>query len=132
MLGIPNKTSIAAILGELGCYPLMIKYFTQMIKYWHHIRTEVDHDTLIYKTLSPLQEGEAKGQYNWISQVKFILRYCGMRDIWLNPNKINNDSLGSKCNVILRNKYIEYWLSLVDSTKSSAVQKRLLPKAKIS
>ena len=47
ILGVANKTSIAAILGELGCYPLLIKCFTQMIKHLHHIRTEVDHDTLI-------------------------------------------------------------------------------------
>ena len=48
-----------------------------MIKFWHHIRTEIDHDTFIYKTLSLLQEGEAKGQHNWLSSVKFILRYWG-------------------------------------------------------
>ena len=102
ILGVANKTSIAATLGEPGCYPLMIKCFTQMIKYWHHIRTEVDHSTFIYKTLSLLQEGEAKGRHNGLSSVKFMLRYCGMgRDIWLNPNKISSDSLGSKCNVIL-------------------------------
>ena len=92
-----------------------------MIKYWHHVRTKVDHSTFIYKTLSLLQEGEAKGQHNWLSSVKFILRYCGMGDIWLNPNKISSDCLGSKCNVILRNKYIEYWFNLLDSTESSAV-----------
>ena len=35
-----------------------------------------------------------------------------------------NYSLGSKCNVILRNKYIKYCFSLLDSTESSAVQKK--------
>ena len=80
-----------------------------MIKYWHHIRTEVDHNTFIYKTLFLLQEGwEVKGQHNWLSSAKFVLRYFGMGDIWLNPNKISSDSLGSKCNVIFRYKYIEY------------------------
>ena len=118
ILGVGNKTSIAATLGELGCYPLMIKC---LIKYWHHIRIEVDHGTLIYKTLSLLQEGEAKGQHNWLSSVKFILRSCLMEDIWLKPNKIRSDSSGSKCNVVLRNKYIEYSFILVDSTESSAV-----------
>ena len=63
ILGVANKTSITATLGELGCYLLMINCFTQMIKYWHHIRTEVDHNTFIYET-SLLQEGEAKGQHN--------------------------------------------------------------------
>ena len=51
ILDVVNKTSIAASLGELRCYPLMIKCFTQMIKYWHHIKTEVDHDIFIFKTL---------------------------------------------------------------------------------
>ena len=88
------------------------------------IRTEVGHNTFIYNTLSLLQEGEAKGQHNWLSSVKFTLRYCEMEDIWLNPNKISSDSLGSKCNVILRNKYIEYWFNLLNSTESSAVQKK--------
>ena len=78
------------------------------------------------KTLSLLQEGEAKEQHNWLSSVKFIFRYCGMGEIWLNPNKISSDSLGSKCDVILRNKYIEYcnWFNLLDSTESRAVQKK--------
>ena len=34
------------------------------------------------------------------------------------------DSLGKKCNVILGNKYVEYWFNLLDSTESSAVQKK--------
>ena len=74
--------------------------------------------------MSLLQEGEAEGQHNWLSSVKFTLRYCEMGDIWLNRN---SDSLGSKCNVIVRNKYIEYWFSLLDSTESSAVQKKKNP-----
>ena len=85
ILGVANKTSIATTLGELGCYLLIIKC---LIKYWHHIRTEVDHDTLINKTLSLLQEGEgegeAEGQHNWLSSVKFILRYCGMVELQQN------------------------------------------------
>ena len=40
------------------------------------------------------------------------------------PNKISNDYLGSKCNVILGNKYIEHWFSLLDSAESGAVQKK--------
>ena len=59
----------------------MIKCFTQMIKYWHHIRAEVDHDALIYKTLSLLQEGEAKGQHNCLLLVTFILIFLIPRGV---------------------------------------------------
>ena len=40
ILGVSNKTSVVATFGELGCYPLMIGSFSQMIKYWHHIKTK--------------------------------------------------------------------------------------------
>ena len=74
-----------ATIGELGCYPLMIRSFTQMIKYWHHIETELDNSSLIYKVVSILdgKQGESR-QHNWLSTVKFILRYCGIEKIWLN------------------------------------------------
>ena len=38
-LGVPNKTSSLATLGELGRYPVILNCYVQMIKYWHHIKT---------------------------------------------------------------------------------------------
>ena len=67
MLGVANKTVLQLLLENWS----VTHCFTQMIKYWHHIRTEVDHDTFIYKILSLLQEREAKGQHNWLSSVTF-------------------------------------------------------------
>ena len=51
IIGVSNKTSVVATVGELGCYPLMIGSFSQIIKYWHHIKTEVDNSSLIYKVV---------------------------------------------------------------------------------
>ena len=39
VLGVSNKTSNLATLGELGRYPVMLHCYVQMIKYWHHIKT---------------------------------------------------------------------------------------------
>ena len=121
ILGVSNKTSVVATLGELGSYPLMIKSFSQMIKYWHNIKTEVDSNSLVYKILSFMENKERLGQHNWMSTIKFILYYCGMEDVWLNPNIIKNGSLATKCNIILRHKFIEYWSSLLHSQQSSAL-----------
>lgn len=87
ILGVSNKTSVVATLGELGCYQLMIKSFSQMIKYWHHIKTQIDSSTLICKAISFMEQRESQGQYNWLSTVKHILYYCGLQEIWLNPQK---------------------------------------------
>ena len=80
---------MVATFGELGCYPLMIGSFNQMIKYWHHIKTEVDNSFLIYKVVSFMENRESLGQHNWLSTIKFMLHYCGMDDIWFNPHAIN-------------------------------------------
>ena len=104
ILGVSNKASVVATLGELGGYPLMIKSFSQMIGYWHHIKTEVDSNFLVYKMLSFTENKERLGQRNWLSTVQFILCYCGMEDVWLNPNNIKNGPLATKCKIILRKK----------------------------
>ena len=66
ILGVSNKTSVVATLGELGSYPLMIKSFSQ---YWHHIKTEVDSNSLVYKILSFIEDKERSGQHNWMSTI---------------------------------------------------------------
>ena len=86
ILGVSN--SVVATFGELGCYPLMIGSFSQMIKYWHRIKTEVDNSSLIYKVVSFMENRESLGQHNWLSTIKFILHYCGVDDIWFNPHTI--------------------------------------------
>ena len=80
--GVSNKTSVVATLGELRWYPLMIKSFSQIIKYCHHIKTQVDSGTLIHKAVSFMESRENLGQYTWLSAVKFILFYCGMQEVW--------------------------------------------------
>ena len=120
ILGVSNKTSVVATFGELGCYPLMIGSFSQIIKYWHRIKTEVDNSFLIYKVVSFMENRESLGQHNWLSTIKFILHYCGMDDVWFNPHTINNGSIAPKCSVILRNKFVDYWSSLLHDQHSSA------------
>ena len=44
-----------------------------------------------------------------------------MEDVWLNPNIIKNGSLATKCYIILRDKFVEYWSSLLHSQQSSAL-----------
>ena len=112
-----------ATLGELGSYPLMIKSFSQMIKYWHHIKQKFTVILLFTKFYPLMENKEQLGQHNWLSTVKFILCYYIMEDVWLNPNNINNGSLATKCNIILRSKFVEYWswTSLLHSQQSSVL-----------
>ena len=66
----------------------------------------MDNSSLIYKVVFSMENRESLGQRNWLSTVEFILRYCGMEEIWLNPDTIKNGSVAPKCSVMLRSKII--------------------------
>ena len=39
ILGLSNKCTRIAVLSEMGCYPVLLQCFVQMIKYWHRLET---------------------------------------------------------------------------------------------
>ena len=124
ILGVSKKTSVLASLGELGRYPLMLSCCVQMVKYWHRIKTDTPDTSLINKILSYMEEKEDLGEHSWISTVKFLLDYCNMNDIWLNPTEIKNDTIASKCCNILMSKYVDFWNKMLQNTDSSSLKKK--------
>ena len=67
-----------------------------------------------------MENRESLGQHNSLSTVEFRLRYCSMKELWLNPDTIKNGSVAHppKCSVILRNKFVDYWSSLLHDEHS--------------
>ena len=59
-----------------------------------------------------------------LSTVKFLLDYCNMHDIWLNPTKIKNDRIASKCCNVLMSKYVGFWNKMLQNTDSSSLKKK--------
>ena len=55
-----------------------------------------------------MEEKEDLGEQSRLSTVKFLLDYCNMNDIWLNPTKIKNDTIASKCCNVLMSKYVGF------------------------
>ena len=43
-----------------------------------------------------------------------------MCHLHFNPHTINNGSIAAKCSVVLRNKFVDYWSSLLHDQHSSA------------
>ena len=124
ILGVPKKTSVLASLGELGRYPLMLSCCVQMVKYWHCIKTDTPVTSLINKILSYMEEKEDLGEHSWLSAVKILLYYCNMNDIWLNPTKVKNYTIASKCCNVLMSKYVGFWNKMLQNTDSNSLKKK--------
>ena len=47
-----------------------------------------------------MEEKEDLREHSWLSTVKILPHYCNMNDIWLNPTKIKNGAIASKCMLV--------------------------------
>ena len=71
-----------------------------------------------------MEEKEDPGKHSWLSTVKFLLDYCNMNDIWLNPTKIKNDTIASKCFNALMSRYVGFWNKMLQNTDSSSLKEK--------
>ena len=118
ILGVSNKTSSLATLGELDRYPVMLNCYVQMIKYWHHIKTAYSKNSLVYKVINYM-ENDKQEQYKWLSTVNFnILELCDLDYVWKDPDKIDNSSLITKCFNSLVERYINFWQDCINNDES--------------
>ena len=102
----------------------MLSCCVQIIKYWHRFKSDTRDTSLIYNILSYMEEKENLGEHSWLSTVKFLLDYCNVNDIWLNPTKFKNDTIASKCYNILMSKYVGFRNKMLQNTDSSSLKKK--------
>ena len=120
ILGVSKKTTVLASLGELGRYPLMLSCCVQIV-----IVLKLIHMTHLLSIMSYMEEKEDLGEHSWLSTMKFLLDYCNINDIWLNPTKIKSDTIASKCCNVLMSKYVGFWnKTLQNTTDSSSLKKK--------
>ena len=62
-----------------------------------------------------------KGYINWLSTVEFILKYCNLETVWLNPNAISTGKLACQCKKVLQDKFIKFFKDKLSYPISSNV-----------
>ena len=109
ILGLSNKCTRIAVLGEMGCYPVLLQCFVQMIKYWHRLETTSEDNTLVKQAFLGSKSTFLEGHHNWLSSVKIILTHCGLSEVSINPSKYKPKKLASICKKKLHMKFQNYW-----------------------
>ena len=113
LLGVKASTSTAAVLGELGQFPLIITRKVNMIKYWHKI-INGPHERLRYKCyqfLKTLVDTPTRGHFrNWTAEIRKIFIETGRHDLWISENTtMTMDSLAQMIKSKLIDVYIQSW-----------------------
>ena len=115
ILGVNCSCSNTATLGELGEFPIMLYGFTRLLKFWH--RTANLSESILVKQALNIQNIYSD-QFEWMSSVKFLLKFIGMDEYLNNPESIGIDSFSKLCHTKLRQICVKQWrLRLVNEPK---------------
>ena len=86
-LGVNSKATNFAVRSELGRFPLHIKIYTAVLKYWNRLNNFIDNpiinDTRIVNEDIHLSKDYT---FSWISSIEMLMKVTGYSQHWNNGN----------------------------------------------
>ena len=76
LLGVHKKTTNMGLMSETGKFPICLKIFTQIIKYWMRLRTT--DKSMLREAHNINFENNLDKKKSWMKIVHFLLEYTGM------------------------------------------------------
>ena len=76
LLGVPTRTANWAVISETGRYPLALRAWEGVIKYWHHVGNT--QSSILSAALSTNVYLHKEGHTTWFSYLERILKYFNL------------------------------------------------------
>ena len=73
LMGVHKKTTNMALMAETGKFPICIKIYTHILKYW--LRVQNPKNKMLYNAYLINHENYLKGQKNWCKIVYYLLKH---------------------------------------------------------
>ena len=118
LLGVHKKTSNLALLGETGKYPLSVKIFQQIVKYW--FRLTYSENTFLQACKRENLSLNLSGRQNWYRMAQYLLKMTNLEDADIRDEK-SADKIVQVFIRKIKGKYNEWW-----NLKMSSVENRKL------
>ena len=113
LLGVNNKSSILAVRGELGLFPLVGDILRLTVKYWSRIRT-LDSDALVKHAY--LDMYSSSYEKNWAKSIKAILQSFDMDGLWFNQGSTHINRHSTILKKMFERRYSVAWANEIDDT----------------
>ena len=88
LLGVHNKTSNIGIMSETGKYPIMMKVYTLIYKYW--LRVSNTENILLKEALRINIEDHEKGKTSWCKIIEYLRKLTSQEGAINTPITIDN------------------------------------------
>ena len=135
ILGVGKHATNAAVLGELGRYPLTLKLFTQSIKFFDRIGSEtftgLAKDS--FKESFNAQANAGPAQHTWAHHISLLLNNSNHSHVWSAAIENQSTSIDAKVfHEILLNKYASGWYNHISRDSPSGNKLRTFVRFKKS
>ena len=133
-LGLGSTTPTVAVLGESASYPIYIRCYVNVIKFWFKI-LHSPANSLLRSCYDMLVEHANAGRRNWAYDVRHLLYSQGFGNIWEQQMIENEQDFLAEFNDRLQSSYVQEWngiksemskLSLYNLYKSTFVRETYL------
>ncbi|XP_077984642.1 uncharacterized protein LOC144439242 [Glandiceps talaboti] len=127
ILGVPQHTTNAAILAELGRYPVELGRQLDIIRFWHRT-SKLPFDRLSHKALNDVITLGESGKSKWARSIKgVIFNACDQGTLWSNPLSICIGKCISERVQSLKGEYFCEWKKQVfDDNRRNPTQRNKL------
>ena len=116
ILGVHKKSCNKSVMAETGKYPICIKIYTRIIKYW--LRASITENPLIRSTNKLNETDYSEGKPCWTKIVAFLRKFTNITDNPSNENIMNN-SIINRFKKVIRIKYDKWWSQSAEPTGSN-------------
>jgi hypothetical protein len=106
ILGVHKKTTNLALMAETGKYPICLKIYCCIVKYWMRLRTTKNN--LLHEAYMVNCGNNVVGKKSWMKIIHFLLNYTGTtRNLPHTENEINEKSKTFKSK--LTSRFTNWW-----------------------
>ena len=115
ILGVRSQTSNAAVLGELGRFPLSLLCKIRALKFWCKIKSSPTSliNNIYCEQVNDVSFVNCNAKDNWSKSVKNVLDSLGFSYVWF------SDHIDQSCVVALRQRlydqYVQHWTDTIHS-----------------
>ena len=113
LLGVHRKSSIAAVKGELGSYPLLISSLCSATKYWHQLHKR-DPNSLIFHCLQDNYTQLESKNPCWLTGIKNLMYRFNLNNYWENVRDITIEPCIKALSEKLCSEYVRLWAKFIN------------------
>ena len=118
LLGVNKYSTNAAVKGELGRYPLMVKFLNHSLKYWFRMHSPDNHSSFYKMSYIDSLCWSTNSSISWCTYISKLMKFLDLDEVWENQGCFTKGVDSVSILINLHTMYYVAWLNHISNEKS--------------